>query len=102
MTPCGAGDLVACHPAFRHRLHRALPLLAALLLTAPSPLDARITKIAIASRSPAFNGQSFGAAGQFEKIKGIASGEIECAPQASFAEGSHAGFLDPDRAPVDL
>jgi len=77
MTPCGAGDLVACHPAFRHRLHRALPLLAALLLTAPSPLDARITKIAIASRSPAFNGQSFGAAGQFEKIKGIASGEID-------------------------
>ena len=40
-------------------------------------LNARVTKIAITSRAPAFNNQTFGSAGQFEKIKGIASGEID-------------------------
>ena len=39
--------------------------------------DARITKITITSRAPAFNNQTFGSAGQFEKIKGIAAGEID-------------------------
>ena len=40
-------------------------------------LNARITKITITSRAPAFNRQTFGSAGQFEKIKGIATGEID-------------------------
>lgn len=51
-------------------------LAAALCLTAPV-LNARITRISITSRAGVFNGQTFGAAGQFEKIKGIASGEID-------------------------
>ena len=42
-----------------------------------SLLQARITRITITSRAPAFNNQIFGTAGQFEKIKGIASGEID-------------------------
>ncbi len=46
-------------------------------LIAPSLLGARIVKIAVTSRSAAFNGQAFGTAGAFEKIKGIASGEID-------------------------
>ena len=46
-------------------------------LTAPSIVEARITKITITSRAPAFNNQVFGTAGQFEKIKGIATGEID-------------------------
>jgi hypothetical protein len=49
-------------------------LAAALFVTS---LNARVTKIAITSRAPAFNNQTFGSAGQFEKIKGIASGEID-------------------------
>lgn len=48
----------------------------AILCFAPV-LSGRITKIEITSRAVAFNGQSFGTAGQFEKIKGIASGEID-------------------------
>src|SRR5258708_6752983 len=40
-------------------------------------LNARITKITITSRTPAFNNQAFGSAGPFEKIKGIAAGEID-------------------------
>lgn len=48
-----------------------------LALIAAPPLAARVAKITIVSRTPAFNGQSFGAVGQFEKIKGIATGEID-------------------------
>jgi hypothetical protein len=36
-----------------------------------------ITKITITSRLPAFNGQSFGAVGAYEEIKGVAVGEID-------------------------
>ncbi len=53
-----------------------MSLIAALCLAAPQ-LHARITKITIASRAVAFNSQTFGTAGQFEKIKGIATGEID-------------------------
>ena len=52
-------------------------LAAALLVAVPGLLSARITKITITSRAVVFNGQTFGTAGQFEKIKGIASGEID-------------------------
>jgi len=59
-------------------MKRAVSLFAATLcLAAPALLNARITKITITSRAAAFNGQQFGVAGQFEKIKGIASGEID-------------------------
>ena len=51
-------------------------VIALVCLAAPG-LDARVTRIEITSRAVAFNGQSFGAVGQFEKIKGIASGEID-------------------------
>ena len=59
-------------------MKRTLPFLAAsLCLVAPSLLQARIVKITITSRAPAFNSQSFGEVGQYEKIKGMASGEID-------------------------
>ena len=45
--------------------------------TAPAMLQARITRITITSRAAAFDGQRFGAAGAYEKIKGIAAGEID-------------------------
>ncbi len=55
-----------------------LPVFTVLLaLTLPAFLEARITQITITSRVAAFNNQSFGTAGQFEKIKGIASGELD-------------------------
>lgn len=40
-------------------------------------LDARITGIEITSRAPAFDGNTFGAVGAYEKIKGIATGELD-------------------------
>ncbi len=49
----------------------------AFLVAAPGVLSARVTKITITSRGVVFNGQTFGTAGQFEKIKGIANGEID-------------------------
>jgi hypothetical protein len=59
-------------------MKRALPFFVAIpALVAPALLDARITKITVTSRTAAFNNQSFGAVGQYEKIKGIASGEID-------------------------
>src|SRR3954463_10249770 len=59
-------------------MKHAVSLFAATLcLTAPALLNARITKITITSRAAAFNGQQFGTAGQFEKNRGIASGEID-------------------------
>src|SRR5688500_13760729 len=41
------------------------------------PLNADVVRIQIASRQPAFNGQSFGASGAYEQIKGLAFGEID-------------------------
>ena len=49
------------------RMKRTRLLFAAALFV--TSLDARITKIAITSRAPAFNDQTFGSAGKFEKIK---------------------------------
>ena len=43
-----------------------------------SPASSKVTKLTILSReSPTYNGQSFGATGQYEKIIGTASGEID-------------------------
>jgi len=52
-------------------------LLTAACLVTPSVLEAHVTKITITSQVPAFDGQSFGSAGAYEKIKGIATGEID-------------------------
>lgn len=57
----------------------ALTVSAALVLTA-SLAEARITRIAFdpaRSQSPTFGGLSFGAAGQYEKLRGTAKGELD-------------------------
>src|SRR5215469_16980537 len=46
-------------------------------LLAPAHLGARVKKITITSRGPAHGGQTFGSIGAYEKIKGIATGEID-------------------------
>jgi Alpha/beta hydrolase domain len=46
------------------------------LAVAP-PLYADVVRITISSRAPLFNGQSFGAAGPYEDIKGVAFGAID-------------------------
>ncbi len=48
-----------------------------LCLILPCIVQARITHITITSRAPVFANQSFGTTGQYEKIKGIATGEID-------------------------
>jgi hypothetical protein len=52
-------------------------LISIVCLVAPAHLGARVTKITITSRGPAHNGQMFGPIGAYEKIKGIATGEID-------------------------
>ena len=48
------------------------------LTVAGSPASSKVTRLTILSReSPTYNGQSFGATGQYEKIIGTASGEID-------------------------
>ena len=51
--------------------------LAAGMLLATSIADARTTKIEITSRTIAFGGYSFDGVGQYEKITGIATGEVD-------------------------
>lgn len=54
-----------------------LPFVAAAAVLAP-PAAARVTKIEIATReSPAYAGASFGAAGQYERLIGTLTGEID-------------------------
>lgn len=50
---------------------------AAVSLAAPAILQADVTKITVTSRAPAFSGQSFGAVGAYEQIKGVALGELD-------------------------
>src|SRR5437870_5598415 len=53
-------------------------LAVAFSLAAVCSADARVTKIVISqTTSPLFAGRSFGTAGQYEQIKGTASGEID-------------------------
>jgi Alpha/beta hydrolase domain len=62
------------------KFHNALPtfLVVAFSTAAVCSVDARVTKIVISQKtSPIFAGRSFGAAGQYEEIKGTASGEID-------------------------
>lgn len=51
--------------------------LAAGMVAASSIADARTTKIDITSRTIAFGGHSFAGVGQYEKIVGVATGEID-------------------------
>src|SRR4030095_15176923 len=55
-----------------------LSLLAIALLSISQLAEARITKLVIQSRtSPAFGGASFGNAGQYEQLTGVAYGEVD-------------------------
>lgn len=58
------------------RLRAACALAATSALLACSFADARITRIEITSRGPAFGGASFGAVGTYERIVGVAYGEV--------------------------
>jgi hypothetical protein len=58
------------------RISAVLVLAAALLGQIPEA-DARITQIEITRTEPAFGGASFGSVGQFEKVVGIAHGEVD-------------------------
>src|SRR5437899_620164 len=63
-----------------HRYFRrsAIAALVFGLSVAGSPASSKVTKLTIVSReSPTYNGQSFGATGQYEKIIGTAAGEID-------------------------
>jgi hypothetical protein len=55
--------------------------------------DARITEIRIDALEPFIGGHSFGAVGPYERVKGIAKGELD--PNAR----EHAGIVDLDKAP---
>src|SRR5215213_5697150 len=56
--------------------HRGLVL--ACILLAAGLADARVTKLTIANKvSPAYNGQIFGAAGQYETLAGTITGEVD-------------------------
>ncbi len=59
------------------QLSIASALAAAGALVATSVVDARTTKLQITSRTIAFGGYSFAGVGQFEKIVGIAHGELD-------------------------
>jgi len=62
---------------FRRSALVAVTIAAALFACAP-PTQARVTKIVIDTKvSPAFNGQVFGAAGQYETIAGRVFGELD-------------------------
>src|SRR5207249_6346949 len=53
-------------------------LIVSLVLSSTSPAHAHVKKIVIDKKvSPAFNGQSFGSAGQFETLAGRAFGELD-------------------------
>ncbi len=57
-------------------MRRSLAIVSALLLLASAGAQARITRIVLTS-SPAFNGQTFGDVGAFEKLVGTAYGEVD-------------------------
>src|SRR5256714_2636336 len=66
---------MSIHPYLRRS---AIAAVALGLSVAGSPASSKVTKLTILSReSPTYNGQSFGAIGQYEKIIGTAQGEID-------------------------
>jgi hypothetical protein len=64
-------------------------------MLATMPAQARITRMEITKIAPAFGGQSFGAAGAFERVIGKAYGEVD--PKAP----ANAAIQDIDLAPVN-
>ncbi len=52
-------------------------LLGGISLIAASSAEARVTKIIIDSRAPAFNGKAFGTVGAYETLRGRAFGEVD-------------------------
>src|SRR5712692_535364 len=75
---------------------RALVFMAALgLPCAVGAAQARIIEIRIDAIEPFADGQSFGAAGSYVRIRGVAKGELD--PKAS----EHAVIVDLDEAPVN-
>ncbi|HZP85523.1 MAG TPA: alpha/beta hydrolase domain-containing protein, partial [Burkholderiales bacterium] len=71
----------AARPVVSHRVKSLVACLSAAacvaLLAAPA-VEARITRIVIDTKeSPAYGGQSFGAAGQYERLIGRAFGELD-------------------------
>ncbi len=52
-------------------------LLGGIALAAASAAEARVTKIVIDSRAPAFNSRSFGTVGSYETLRGRAFGEVD-------------------------
>ena len=62
---------------FRRSASVAVTVAAALMVWAP-PTQARVTRIIIETTvSPAFNGEIFGAAGQYEQLTGVVFGEVD-------------------------
>src|SRR6267378_4448162 len=63
----------------RYRVKTGAIAIAALgmLLAAPQPSEARVTKITILSTTPLFSGRVFGDVGAYEQIRGTASGELD-------------------------
>src|ERR671919_990766 len=60
------------------RIINVVLVVAAALLGLVSDAEARITRITLTrEESPTFGGASFGAAGQFEKVIGVAEGEVD-------------------------
>ena len=55
----------------------AIALLPAMLAGLGSPVQAGITRIEITSRALAYGGASFGSVGQYERLTGIAYGEVD-------------------------
>jgi hypothetical protein len=63
-------------------IRRGLAL--ACMLAAATAADARVTKLTITSKvSPAYSGQSFGQAGQYETYSGTITGEVDPADRRS-------------------
>jgi len=78
MIDTGLGAALSRTPFTKRRL-LSLGIASALvagILTATSIADARTTKIEILTRTIAFGGYAFAGAGQYEKITGIATGEV--------------------------
>ncbi len=64
-------------PRWRARACVKVGLLATAAAFSSAPVEARTTKIEILSRGVAFGGHSFGDVGQYEVIRGIATGEVD-------------------------
>ena len=77
---------------------RAAVLVAAILANAPLGLDAhaQLTRIEVeVVESPAFGGESFGEVGQYERLRGLAYGEIDP------GDPRHSEIVNLERAPLN-